>query len=60
MLPLLGPEQLGVWKSVMLLKPAVGLVRLAISTGMTLRVPYQLGADRREHASRLMAAAGVI
>lgn len=58
-LPLLGPEQLGIWKTVMLLMPAIGLLRLAISTGMVLRVPFYLGAGDNRQAARLTTAAGL-
>lgn len=59
-LPLLGPEQVGVWKTVMILMPAAGLIRLGISAGMLLRVPYYLGLGNSQQASRLAAAAGTV
>jgi O-antigen/teichoic acid export membrane protein len=57
-LRILGPETIGVWKTVMVIYLAGDILRLGVSKGMGMRVPQWLGQGREDEARRDALAAG--
>ena len=57
-LRILSPEEVGIWKSAMLLFLVAALVRLGVARGMSLQVPLLRGQERNDEVERVASASG--
>ncbi len=57
-LRILNPEDVGIWKTAMLLYLAAAFVRVGVARGMSLQVPWLRGQRRDDEVERVASASG--
>ena len=58
LLRILNPEDVGIWKTAMLLYLAAAFVRVGVARGMSLHVPWLRGQRRDDEVERVASASG--